>query len=286
MSTQTFDPDQYKAAQRTDWSDAAEGWREWWQTIEAGVGPVAERLVELASVEQGDRVLDVCTGLGEPAVTAARRVGSEGRVVAVDIAPAMLAIGRERAAELGLDNIDFREVDAEELELPDEGFDAVLCRFGLMFLPDLGEALRRIYDTLDSDGRFAAAVWGAPEQVPLIAVGLQTAARELELPPPAPGTPGPLSLSDSDALEGRLRDAGFNDVRSERMMVNVEFASAAEYTRFMRAISAPINNLLADKPSAKQEEVWSAITAAVTPYVSDDGSVELPGEAICVFGRR
>lgn len=286
MSTHTFDPVQYKAAQRADWSDAATGWREWWQTIEVGVGAVAERLVELAEVKPGDRVLDVATGIGEPAVTAARRVGSTGRVVATDIAPGMLEIARGRAAELGLDNVEFREADAEELELPEERFDAVLCRFGLMFFPDLRGALRRIHDALHTDGRFAAAVWGTPERVPLVALGMQTAMRELELPPPAPGTPGPLSLADSDALEADLREAGFAGVHSERMTVKVEFESAGEYSRFMRAISAPINNLLAGQPSERQEEVWSAITRAAEPYASDDGSVSLPGEAICVFGRR
>jgi hypothetical protein len=155
-----------------------------------------------------------------------------------------------------------------------------------MFFPDLPAALERIWAALGVGGRFAAAVWGPPERVPLIAVGMQTAARELELPPPAPGTPGPLSLADSDALEARLREAGFADVRSERMTVNVEFASASDYTQFMRAISAPINNLLADKPSGRQEEVWSAITRAAEAYASDDGSLSLPGEVINVLGRR
>jgi ubiquinone/menaquinone biosynthesis C-methylase UbiE len=141
VATQTFDPRKYKETQRRDWSSAAAGWREWWPKIEEGLGPVAEHLVALAKVEPGDRVLDIATGIGEPAGTAARRVGPEGSVVATDIAPGMLEIARERAAELSLDNIEFRETDAEELDLPDERFDAVLSRFGLMFLPDLGGAL-------------------------------------------------------------------------------------------------------------------------------------------------
>jgi SAM-dependent methyltransferase len=284
VSTQTFDPVQYKAAQRTDWSDAATGWREWWKTIEASTGAVNDRLVDLAEIKQGERVLDVATGIGEPAATAARRVGPDGRVVATDIAPGMLEIGRERAAELGLDNIDFREADAEELRLPDVEFDAVLCRFGLMFLPDLGAALERIRDALAAGGRFAAATWG--EQTPFLAVPLQTVAKELEVPPPAPGTPGPLSLTDSDALEGRLREAGFTDVRSERMMIDHEFASADEFVRFLRAIAAPIKKLLADKPKERQEEVWDAIARATEPYASPDGAVRLGGEVILVSGRR
>jgi enediyne biosynthesis protein CalE5 len=286
MTTPTFNPDQYKAGQRKDWSDAAAGWREWWQTIETGLGPLSERLVEVAKVEPGDRVLDIATGIGEPAVTAARRVGPEGRVLATDIAPGMLDIGRERAAELGLDNVEFREADAEALELAGERFHAILCRNGLQFLADLGAALERIRAALVADGRLAAAVWARSEQTPFVTLAVNTVMRELELPPPAPGTPGPLSLGDEDILEGRLREAGFADVRGERMTVDVEFASAAEYARFMRAVSAPLNKLLADKPGERQEEMWSAIARAAEAHAAADGSVSLPGELILGVGRR
>jgi enediyne biosynthesis protein CalE5 len=286
MTTPTFNPDQYKAGQRKDWSDAAAGWREWWQTIETGLGPLSERLVEVAEVQPGDRVLDIATGIGEPAVTAARRVGPEGRVLATDIAPGMLGIGRERAAELGLDNVEFREADAEALELAGERFHAILCRNGLQFLADLGAALERIRAALVADGRLAAAVWARSEQTPFVTLAVNTVMRELELPPPAPGTPGPLSLGDEDILEGRLREAGFADVRGERMTVDVEFASAAEYARFMRAVSAPLNKLLADKPGERQEEMWSAIARAAEAHAAADGSVSLPGELILAVGRR
>lgn len=286
MSSQAFDPVQYKAAQRKDWSDAAAGWREWWQTIEIGFGPVSERLVELAQIEPGERVLDIATGIGEPAVTAARCVGTQGNVVATDIAPGMLEIARERAAELGLNNIEFREADAEELQLPDEQFDAVLSRFGLMFFPDLHAALERIRGALAPRGRLAAAVWGPPERAPFAGLALGAVAKELELPPPAPGTPGPLSLADADALEGHLREAGFVDVLTERMTVHVSFSSGVEYSQFVRATGAPIHNLLADKPRERQEEVWSAIARAADAYAAPDGSVDLPGEVTCVLGRR
>jgi SAM-dependent methyltransferase len=196
----------------------------------------------------------------------------------------MLEIGRERAAELGLDNIEFRETDAEELDLPDEEFDAVLSRNGLMFFPDLPAALERMRSVLVEGGRLAAAVWGRPEQTPFIAVTHGTVARELGLPPPAPGTPGPLSLGDADALESRLREAGFADVHSERMTIDVDFASAEAYAKFVRAVSGPINNLLAGQSAERQEEVWSAVAGSASSYAVGDGSLSLPGEAICVVG--
>jgi enediyne biosynthesis protein CalE5 len=286
LATQTFDPAGYKETQRADWSAAAAGWREWWPKIEEAIGPVAERLVDLAEIGSGDRVLDIATGIGEPAVTAARRVGPDGRVVATDIAPGMLEIGRERAAELGLGNIEFQEADAEELDLPAEQFDAVLSRFGLMFFPDLSGALEKVRGVLREGGRVAAAVWGPPERAPMIAVPLQTVARELELPPPVPGTPGPLSLADADALAAKVRACGFDDVRTERGTVTAPWDSANEFVRFMRAISAPINNLLAGEAPERREEVWRAVEEAMAQQTGSDASLRLENEVIYLIGRR
>ena len=158
MSTQPFDPAQYKAGQRQEWGAAADGWRRQWETIERFSQPVSDRLVKLTQIRPGHRVLDVATGIGEPAVTAACAVGSSGSVVATDQAPEMLAIARERAATLGLRNIEFREMDAETLDLPGESFNAVMCGWGLMFLPNPGDALKGMYRLLVPDGGLAAAV--------------------------------------------------------------------------------------------------------------------------------
>jgi SAM-dependent methyltransferase len=286
VATNTFDPARYKEIQRRDWSAAAAGWRQWWPKIQEGLGPVSERLIALADVKPGDRVLDIATGIGEPAVTAARRVAPGGHVVATDIAPGMLEIARERAKELGLDNIEFRETDAEELDLPTEQFDVVLSRFGLMFLPDLGAALERIHAVLGPGGRLAAAVWGPPERAPLVAIPLQTVARELELPPPAPGTPGPLALADADALEAQVRQSGFADVRTERRDVTTPWESAAEFVQFIQAIAAPIHNLLADQTPERREQVWEAIEQAASAYADKDGSVGMLNEVIYVVARR
>ena len=286
MATNTFDPARYKEIQRRDWSEAAAGWRQWWPKFEEGLGSVSERLVELADIKPGNRVLDIATGIGEPAVTAARRVMPGGHVVATDIAPGMLEIGRKRANELGLENIEFRETDAEELDLPEEQFDVVLSRFGLMFLPDLGVALERIRGVLGPGGRLAAAVWGPPERVPLIAIPQQTVSRELELPPPPPGTPGPLALGDADALAARVRESGFVDVRTERRDATTPWESAAEFVQFIRAIAAPVRRILADQTPERREQVWHAVEQAAAAYEDSDGSVRLANQVIYIVARR
>jgi len=113
--TTTFDPAQYKATIRTEWRDAAPGWRAWVEVLEAADGgrAVSQTLVQLARIGPGDAVLDVASGYGEPGLTAARAVAPGGRVVCTDISGEMLAVGRERAATAGLDNLEFLECDAE-----------------------------------------------------------------------------------------------------------------------------------------------------------------------------
>lgn len=286
MSTQTFDPAAYKAGQRRDWTEAAEGWRKWWRRLEAPFGPVGDRLIQLATVGPGHRVLDVATGIGEPAVTAARLVGPAGRVVGTDISPGMLEVARERAAEIGLGNVEFHEMDAEAPDLPESSFDAVLCRFGLMFLPDVDRTLVGIRRLLVPGGRFVASVWGPPERYPVVAVAFGAVARVLELPAPAPGTPGIFSLADGDELAGRFRAAGFADVQTETLIVRFEFDSLDEYILFLQEVAAPINNLLADESPERRAQVWRAVGEATEQFVGADGRLQASGESILVGGRR
>src|ERR671918_2822412 len=131
---QSSNSDGFKAQQRQMWDNAAAGWQNWWKTIERGAQKVSDKIVELAEIKSGEKVLDIATGIGEPAITAARKVMPNGKVIAIDISPQMLEIAKTRAASLGLDGImEFRESDGEKIDLPNQTarFDAVLSRFGL-----------------------------------------------------------------------------------------------------------------------------------------------------------
>jgi SAM-dependent methyltransferase len=286
MSTQLFDPVGYKAGQRRDWTEAAAGWRKWWEPLEAALAPVGNRLIELAAIRPGHRVLDIATGIGEPALTAARVVGPGGTVVGTDISPGMLEVARARATDLGIENVEFHEMDAEALDLPEGSFNAVLCRFGLMFLPNLEQALGGIRRLLVPGGDFAASTWGPPDRNPMNAATFAAIARVLELPPPAPGTPGIFSLADADKLAGRVQGAGFIDVRTETLPVRSEFESLEAYIRFLQDVGAPIHNLLAGESRERRSEVWEAVAEANRTFVGADERLYLSGESILVRGRR
>ena len=285
MATQAFDPQQYKERQRQEWDAVAAGWRKWWERIEGGAQHVSDRLLELGDVQPGQRVLDVATGIGEPAVSAARKVGASGHVTATDQSPQMLEIARERAAGLGLQNIEFKENDAEALELPEGSFDVALCRWGLMFLPDLPAALNGISRSLTPGGRIATAVWSVPPKVPMASLAMGVIQRMFQPPPPPAGAPGPFALADPSVLEKGLADAGFTDIRTERMTVTMEFPSAEGYTDFLRDIAPPVRAMLAGQPEEKQAEAWRAIADAAGQFAGEDGVVRMPNEVILVAAR-
>src|SRR5260370_10567325 len=170
MGDTHIDPAVFKAQQREQWSNVAQGWRRRWAAFEQGAQPLSDRMMTLAHVAPGQRVLDVATGIGEPAMTAARQVGPSGSVVAIDQAPQMLAVARERMQAAGIRTVEFVEGDAEAPSLPLAHFDAVVCRWGLMFFHDPVGARARFRNSLVPRGWLAAAIWGSPERVPMISL--------------------------------------------------------------------------------------------------------------------
>ena len=287
MSKDNFDSEVFKINQKHSWDSVAAGWQKWWKTIENGAQTVSDKLVELAQIRAGQRVLDIATGIGEPAITASKIVGQKGYVTATDISPEMLAIGQERARSLGLQNIiEFVQSDAENLKLrEDDKFDAILCRWGLMFLTNLDTALSNIHDKLVSGGRLAAAVWSKPSKVPFISLSMDTARKHLGTLP-GQGLPGPLSLADVDSLKKSFDKAGFVDIRTEKITVIFDFDSAEDYTKFNQDIVAPIRTILSKETETKKQQVWDDVTAQARLKYSDpnSGRVRFVNEAICIVG--
>ena len=215
MST-TVDPQKFKTMQRQGWDMAAEGWKRYWKSIEESSQVVSDKLVELAQIRPGNQVLDVATGLGEPALTAARKVAPSGKVTGIDISAGMLAIARERAKESGLESIsEFKEADVESFQLPNSVFDAIISRWGLMFLPDLPNYLKAMREALVPDGRIAVAVWSGPEKVPMLSIAFGTVMREANVPPPGPGVArGATDGALTDWHETRSNTAIHPNIRS------------------------------------------------------------------------
>lgn len=285
------------------WDGVAKGYRKWWKQLEEngnilglGAQKVSNKLLELAEIRPGDHVLDIATGYGEPAITAAQCVGSDGNVLAIDTSPQMLEIAKERSILLGLQNIEFKQANAERLHdyLPQSFFDVALCRWGLMLMPNLNTVLENIHSYLFPGGRFAAAVWSHPSKVPLISLAMNTVREHLktptllQLPSSIAAVPGPFRLADVNALVNSFIKAGFTRIHTESLTVSFELASAEDYVYCTKELSAPINAMLSNEVEERREEIWKAVAEEAARKYTDNttGCIRLDNEVICIVGKR
>jgi ubiquinone/menaquinone biosynthesis C-methylase UbiE len=285
MNKQAIDLAHDKANQRQLWNRVAAGWEKWWPVQEQGLRQVSDCLLDLAMIRPGDRVLDIGTGIGEPALSASLRVGAEGSVVATDLAPQMLAIARKRAAALGLKNLEFRVMDTEALDFPESSFDAILSRFSLMFLSDVDAALAKILRMLVPHGKFASSVWDAARKVPIIKLAFDLAASMFQLPSKPSETTLAFRLAEG-LLEKALTQAGFSNIQTKVLEGSVEFASVGALSQFLGEVNAPLVGMLASQPAEGQAEYWQALAKEAQKFARPDGSIKIANRAICVVGQR
>src|SRR5918994_4552782 len=248
----------------TDWDLASAAFLKSSNIDDTAEQSVNERLIELAEIVEGDTVVDVATGIGNPALSVARRVGPHGRVIATDQSSAMLAVAASRANDAGLTNIEFQQLDANEFDFPAATIDAVVCRWGLMFVSDLTDALGRMRTSLKAGRCLAAATWSEPANVPIISLRRQVM-RAFDIPA---GANDPFRLSSATALKGFAASAGFGEVEVTRSVVPYEYPSAQAFVDAQRAMhESRLTSLLA-RPHDDQEKFWSALGAAARPYTA------------------
>jgi len=282
----TIDSKQYKEELRHGYDNAAPGWQKWWKTIETATQEVSKRLVELAEIKPGSKVLDIATGMGEPALTAAKQVGNTGHILAIDISPQMLSFAKERAISLDLQEVvEFKEGDAETIDLPSSTFDAALCRWGLMFLPNPKAGLSNIYGSLVKGGHFATAVWASPEKVPFISVPMNIVLKETNSP--LPRTLGPFSMSDQNNLKKFFEESGFIHTAIERIKVISDFESSDDFAAFTIDHGGPaLQKVLAGETNERKQQIEKAISKGSEKYADSTGKVRFENEAILIVGRK
>jgi SAM-dependent methyltransferase len=277
----SFDAAKYKNAQREQWNKDGAAWRRWNPTLDRWYGDVTRQMLDLARIQPGQRILDIAAGAGEPAVSAAERVGPSGYVLATDISEGIVKLALQVASERGLRQVETRAMDGEKLDLPDASFDAVLCRLGLMYMPHPVTALREWRRALKSGGRVAAVVFSTPDRNSWGAVPASIIRRRAQLPPPVPGQPGPFSLGGPGVLAGIFNQAGFANPEIRTVPVPHRITGAAEYVQVAREAFGAFNAMMAHLPPQERESVWNEIEGAMRSFESP-GGFEVPGE--CLVG--
>jgi SAM-dependent methyltransferase len=242
-------------------------------------------MLDRAHVSAGKRVLDAAAGAGEQTIYVARRVGPSGYVLATDLSAGILQFAAEEVKKAGFENVETRVMDAEELTLPAESFDAVISRVGLIYLPDQQKALTGMLRVLKPGGRVGVIVYSTPEKNGFFSLPISIIRRRANLSPSLPGQPGPFSLGATGVLEEALRSAGFEDARSHAIPAPLRMSSAAECVSFQRESFGALHQMLASLPQEEREDVWREIERALGQFEGRSG-FEGPCELLVAAATR
>jgi len=274
-----------RAHLRGMWAAVAAGWAEHATFADTRGAEATEAMLARTMPQPGERVLELACGPGGLGLAAARRVAPSGEAVLSDVVAEMTSIAAERAAALGLGNVTTRELDLEQIDEPDASYDVVLCREGLMFVPEPARAAREIKRVLRPGGRFAVAVWGPREHNPWLGVVFDAVSAQTGSPVPPPGVPGPFSLADSDRLARLFSDAGLTDVVVSDLSVPMRAGSFEEWWDRTCALAGPLAKVLASLPEEAAQAIRARARDAVRAYETPTG-VEFPGVTLLASGRH
>lgn len=266
--------------QRQSWRRAAQGWGRRQATLRERTAPVADWLVEAIDPQPGERVLELAAGPGETGFLIAQRLGEDGRLLSSDQSPEMLEVARKRAAELGLGNVDFAVLDAQEAELEAGSFDAAVCRWGYMLMGDPDEALRRTRAALRDGGRLALATWHRPDHNLWMVAPMMAMVAQGVIPPPNPSDPSPFSLADPVELARRLQAAGFSSARAETLQFEHRYPSFDEYWEETLDMAAPIADALSGLDEQAVQSVREGAQETLSQFIAEDGTIVVPAVAV------
>jgi ubiquinone/menaquinone biosynthesis C-methylase UbiE len=265
------------------WERMAPGWEQeresFWEVSEH----IGRELVDAVDLEPGETVLELAAGIGDTGFLATERIGPGGTLISSDFSPAMVDAARRRAAELGIEGVDFRVLDGQALDLPDASVDAVLCRWAYMLMPDPALALRETRRALRPGGRVALSVWGTPEENPWATIPGRVLIQAGRLEPPRTGSPGIFALADPAQLRQLVTAAGFEAARVWGVSMTWTFESFEDYWTFIIEAAGALSLVIAPLPQEEQDAIRAAVREALGARA--EGPIALPGRCVNASAR-
>jgi SAM-dependent methyltransferase len=271
-----MDLDEYRTQSLQTWGEMAIGWedrRPWMWGITERVG---QWMVDRVDPQPGDTVLEVAGGTGDSGFLAARRLGGEGKLIETDFAPEMVEAARRHGESLGLDNVEYRVLDAENMDLPDDSVDGAICCWGYMLMADPAAALRETRRVLRDGGRLAFAVWRTPDHNMWAAIPGMTLVQRGHMPPPEPGMPGIFALGEPDRVRELVTGAGFGDPKIEEIAFEFRYDDDNDYWDALVRLAGPLARAVKDLDEEERTAVREAIAEGTQQYRRDDGSYVVP----------
>ncbi len=276
--------EQIREQQKESWNKFSPGWRKWDQIMMDFLKPKGVEIISSLNPKDGDVVLDVASGTGEPGLTIATMIPN-GKVVITDLADHMLEIAIEHATLRGIKNIDFRACDVCELPFADNTFDAISCRFGFMFFPEMHLAANEMYRVLKPGGRISTAVWNVPERNFWVTAIGSTINRNMQLPAPPPEAPGMFRCAKPGLIQDLFQQAGLKNTFEKEVTGKLKCGTTDVYWNMMTEVAAPFVAALSKADDSMKEKIKSEVYQLVNQKYPD-GNVVIDSSALIIYGEK
>ena len=275
---------QIREQQKESWNKFSSGWKKWDEMTMDFLKPMGDEIIRLLNPRNHDLILDVAAGTGEPGLTIASML-TDGKVIITDLAEDMLTIARENAAKRGIKNIETIACDVCELPFADNTFDAISCRFGFMFFPDMLLAAKEMVRVLKPGGRIATSVWNVPEKNFWVTAIMVTIGRNMELPVPPQGAPGMFRCAGEGFISGLFLEAGLKNISEREVNGKMNCKTTDIYWNMMTEVGAPIVAALSKADDAMKEKIKKEVFQTVNQKYPD-GKVFIDTGAIVIYGEK
>ncbi|MES2410020.1 MAG: class I SAM-dependent methyltransferase [Bacteroidota bacterium] len=276
--------EEIREQQKASWNKFSPGWKKWDDLMMDFLKPMGDEIIKLLRLKDTDTVLDIAAGTGEPGLTIAKIV-TNGKVVITDLSDDMLEIARENAMLKGIRNIETLACDVCELPFEDNTFDAISCRFGFMFFPDMLLAAKEMQRVLKPGGRIATSVWNGPEKNFWVTAAMGTINRNMELPPPPPGSPGMFRCAKDNQMVELFQQAGFANVSQREVTGKLKSNTTDVYWSMMTEVAAPFVAALSKADDAMKEKIRKEVYQQVNERYPD-GNVQIDSSALVIYGEK
>lgn len=275
---------QISEKQKESWNQFSPGWKKWDTEILDFMKPMGDEMIALLKPKGSEVILEIAGGTGEPGLSIAAKLDG-GKVIITDLANNMLDLARENALKRGITNVEFRACDVSELPFANNSFDAVSCRMGFMFFPDMLLAAKEIHRVLKPGGRFATAVWAGAEKNFWVASIGETINKNMQLTPPPPGAPGMFRCAKSGLMIDIFKAAGFKNTSEEEVVGELKCGTAAVLWTMMTEIAAPFSAALNKADDAMKEKIKEQVYELVNEKYPG-GDIIMEGSALVIYGEK
>ncbi|HLP39734.1 class I SAM-dependent methyltransferase [Lacibacter sp.] len=270
--------------QKASWNKSSPGWKKWDDMTMDFLQPFGDAIINALDLQDGYHVLDVAAGTGEPGLTIASKIRN-GKVIITDLSDEMLVIAHENAQRAGLRNVEFSVCDVCELPFDDNSFDAISCRMGFMFFPDMLLAAKEMLRVLKPGGKIAASVWSGPEKNGWFTAAMSTVKNNVELPVPVPGSPGMFRCAKDGLIAGLFEEAGLTNITQIELPGKLNCQTADTYWSFASEVVGPVVSALAQADAETKEKIKSEIIQLIN-QTYPEGNVSINSSAYIISGTK